>query len=79
MPNNQRTFKVFRIAEKLKQLAAKFRGYGEGTSNAALLRKDRRDRATFHTTHTPGEIIKMSGGKCYQVAKDGSYRRIVAA
>ena len=33
------------------------------------------ERAMLHTNHKPGAVIEMDRAR-YQVAKDGSYRRI---
>ena len=52
--------------------------YGKGTSKAAAKRKAKsdRDQAQVHSTHQPGAVIEMSGGRKYQVHADGSYRRL---
>ncbi len=50
--------------------------WGKGESNAATRRREE-NKAAAGTMHTgrPGEVIELSRGRTYVVAKDGSFRR----
>lgn len=49
-----------------------------GKSKSAALRAERASRGVTHTG-TPGQVVKMSGGRHYFVEKDGSFRRMERA
>ncbi len=60
----------------LKQIAQQ-KSFGQGKSKSAeRRRKEEAAPVTLHSTHAPGDTVTMSRDANYDVAKDGSYRRV---